>query len=57
MLAESITDDQRDILKMMDSSASSMIHILNDVLDMGKLLLSCTRFFFTLCQSVDLAHP
>ena len=35
MLAEDITDEQREILKMMDASSSSMIRILNDVLDMG----------------------
>lgn len=35
MLAGDITDEQREILKMMDASSSSMIRILNDVLDMG----------------------
>eukprot|EP01018_Ginkgo_biloba_P018558 Gb_27279 [translate_table: standard] len=37
MLAGSLSDEQREILKMMDASSSSMIHILNDVLDMGKI--------------------
>eukprot|EP01018_Ginkgo_biloba_P025107 Gb_35675 [translate_table: standard] len=37
MLAGSLSDEQREILKMMDASSSSMIRILNDVLDMGKI--------------------
>lgn len=37
LLASDITDDQKEILNMMDSSSSSMICILNDVLDMGKI--------------------
>eukprot|EP00249_Psilotum_nudum_P012875 c24019_g1_i1 orf=61-2463(+) len=37
LLAMNVSDEQREILKMMDSSSSSMIRILNDVLDMGKI--------------------
>lgn len=37
MLAGSLSDEQCEILKMMDASSSLMIHILNDVLDMGKI--------------------
>lgn len=37
MLGSNLSDEQREILKMMDASSSSMIHILNDVLDMGKI--------------------
>lgn len=37
MLASNLLDEQREILKMMDASSSSMIRILNDVLDMGKI--------------------
>lgn len=37
MLAGSLSDEQWEILKMMDASSSLMIHILNDVLDMGKI--------------------
>eukprot|EP00250_Pteridium_aquilinum_P010515 c19442_g1_i1 orf=356-3073(+) len=37
ILASDITDEQQEILNMMDMSSSSMIRILNDVLDMGKI--------------------
>lgn len=37
LLSYNLSEDQQEILKMMDSSSSSMIHILNDVLDMGKI--------------------
>ncbi|KAI5060450.1 hypothetical protein GOP47_0024870 [Adiantum capillus-veneris] len=37
LLASDITDEQHEILNMMDLSSASMIRILNDVLDMGKI--------------------
>ncbi|MCO5608446.1 hypothetical protein L7F22_062656 [Adiantum nelumboides] len=37
LLASDITEEQHEILNMMDLSSASMIRILNDVLDMGKI--------------------
>ncbi|KAJ7521226.1 hypothetical protein O6H91_19G043100 [Diphasiastrum complanatum] len=37
LLAGEISNDQREVLNMMDASSTSMIRILNDVLDMGKI--------------------
>lgn len=37
LLASDLADEQHEILNMMDLSSSSMIRILNDVLDMGKI--------------------
>ncbi|XP_002986002.2 two-component system protein A [Selaginella moellendorffii] len=37
LLATNVSEEQQEVLNMMDSSSSSMIRILNDVLDMGKI--------------------
>eukprot|EP00850_Spirogloea_muscicola_P021188 SM000240S08605 [mRNA] locus=s240:98267:103716:+ [translate_table: standard] len=37
LLASYVSDEQREILRMMESSSTSMIRILNDVLDYGKI--------------------